>query len=375
MKDNEFCLKELCLEVTSTCPLNCLHCSGNCGTNMSTMLSFDQIKEIVLDFSSLGGTFLEISGGEPFSHPSLIQIVEFATANKLQTILYTSGNIWHADSLTPLSVNFAKDLRKAGLSKVVFSLQGAFSGTHDALTGVQGSYNNVLLSIENMKSVGLLVGVHFVPTKINYKEFANLHQLCKTLGIEGLGVLRFVAQGRGNINKKDLELSTTELFEFNSILRLEIDTNNNTIIRVGRPFDFRFRSDPKLKKKECDAGVSRCLIAPDGRVLPCPAFKQSKAKWTIMGNIKDETLAEIWLNSQKWREIRDFDYRCIEQPCGSCENLRMCKGGCKAQRLLKYDSIYGAPDPFCCECSTPVPMRVLPPSNVVSPKRLLQSQG
>ncbi len=371
MEDKQFKLGELCLEITDICPLNCLHCSGNCSPNSSNVIRLDRIKQILLEFKSLGGKILEISGGEPLSHPSLIEIVESARANQLETILYTSGNVSKSNLLTPIDSKFANDLKKAGLNKVVFSLQGAFSNTHETLTQVKGSHGNVLKSIQKMKTAGFWVGVHFVPTKVNYREISLLHELCERLLIDQLGVLRFVSQGRGFENEESLQLSANDFQIFRNLLQKESTKRSYTAFRIGRPIDFRFKLNPSCTKEKCDAGLSRCLIAADGRVVPCPAFKQSKAKWTTMGNVKEKTLIDIWTDAAKWHLIRSFDYTQICEPCKSCASLNKCRGGCKAQRLLKYGSLYCGPDP-CCECSKL--MLVLHPSAQANPARLLQVQ-
>ncbi len=370
MKEIQFKLKELCLEISDICPLNCMHCSGNCGLNSSHILSLDQIKKIILDFKSLGGEILEISGGEPLLHPSLVKIVEMAKANTLQTILYSSGNALNSDSLKPIDIKFAYDLQKAGLNKVIFNLQGAFSNTHDTITRVKGSYKNVIASIRNMKTAGFWIGIHFVPTRFNYEDISALHELCKLLLIDELGILRFVPQGRGSDNEASLQLSAVEFERFNNILENERNKWSFPAIRLGRPIDFRFKLDPSCSKGKCDAGLSRCLVSSDGRVVPCPAFKQNTAKWTIMGNVNEKTLIDIWTDAVKWHPIRSFDHTKMGEPCKNCAYLDKCRGGCKAQRLLKNGNLYYGPDP-CCEYS--MLTWVLRPSTQATPARLLQT--
>ena len=119
-------------------------------------------------------------------------------------------------------------------------------------------------------------------------------------------------------------------------------------MRLGRPIDFRFKEEIACTKGICDAGITRCLVAPDGKVVPCPAFKQINIDEVVMGNINEQTLANIW-NDPKWSEFRNFNYTKLSEPCKSCSYLDRCQGGCKAQRLLKYADLYSGPDPYC-EC-------------------------
>jgi len=314
------------------------------------MLSLHRIKRIINEFSSMGGEILEISGGEPLMCPYLPQIVEYAERNDLETVLYTSG--------TSLDGDIAKKLQRSGLRRVIFNLQGAISGTHEAVTQVKGSFGKVLNAIETMKMLDFWVAVHFVPMKPNYKELGDLLRLCHLLGVDEVGVLRFVPQGRGQTNRALLELSREEFKEFIKNL-IELTSNHrNPNIRVGRPIDFRHLFDPTIVKSVCDAGISRCLIAPDGKVVPCPAFKQTERY--VAGNVKNSSLVDIWNKSFIWQEFRQFEFMQISEPCKSCECLHQCRGGCTAQRILKhkeyeeYKGMYAAPDPCCFRFTTPV---------------------
>jgi len=320
------------------------------------MLSLHRIKRVITEFSGMGGEILEISGGEPLICPYLPQIVEYARRKNLETILYTSG--------TSLGGGIAKKLQRSGLNRVIFNLQGATSCTHEAVTQVKGSFGEVVNAIGTMKMLDFWVGVHFVPMKPNYKEFGDLLRLCHLLGVDEVGVLRFVPQGRGQTNRALLQLPREEFKEFIKNLIDMTSNHNNPNIRVGRPIDFRHLFDPSIAKSVCDAGISRCLIAPDGKVVPCPAFKQTATY--IAGNVKNSSLIDIWNKSPIWKEFRHFDPTQINEPCKSCKYLHQCRGGCIGQRILEYEErkdIYAAtPDPCCFRFT--IPLAVIGSSNI-----------
>lgn len=355
MEKRRYDLKEVCLEIIDVCTMKCLHCSSSCGLDLRNILFLPQIKRIIDTLACMNGEILEISGGEPLMHPDLIQIVAYAEKNNLQTTLYTSGiMLGSAGRAASININEAEKLRQAGLKKIVFNLQGATSNTHETITRLEGSFRKVINAIKIMKSLGFWVGVHFVPMKPNYREFRDFLRLCRELGLDEIGVLRFVPQGRGGENRALLELSREEFKEFiRDLTELTSTVDKNSIIRVGRPIDFRHLFYPSITKPVCDAGISRCLIAPDGKVVPCPAFKQNERY--IAGNVKNSSLVNIWNKSPIWREFRHFDYTQLDEPCRSCKYLCQCRGGCKAQRILEHRSdIYAAPDPSCFRLTIPV---------------------
>ena len=215
MEKSRYRLKEVCLEITDTCPLNCAHCSGSCSLDSHDVLSLDRVKRIIDDMCKMDGEILEISGGEPLTHPYLLQIVEYAEGKGLETVLYTSGSMLDGNGrITPLNITMAEKLRQAGLKKVIFNLQGATSRTHETVTQVKGSFRNVTNAIKTVESLHFWVGVHFVPMEPNFEKLEEVIRLCSYLNVKEVGVLRFVPQGRGKVNRSWLELSKTEFEKF-----------------------------------------------------------------------------------------------------------------------------------------------------------------
>lgn len=347
---NTLKLKEVCLEITAKCPLNCLHCSGNCSINSIEQLSLSEIRQVLSDLSNLGCEVVEISGGEPLLHPDLVHIIECIKKHKIEPVLYTSGNMLSdSGKMADLGVGFAEKLYAAGLRKIVFNLQSFRRKTHDNITMLAGSFRNVLQAIRSAKSLGFWVGVHFVPMKLNYLDIEGLLSLCHELRVDEVGILRFVPQGRGYANKDLLELSSKEFRVLTTKLTDLTLSHKNPFLRIGRPIDFRCLISSVAIKPPCNAGISRCLIGPDGKVVPCPGFKQNSR--FIAGNIKNESLVKIWNESPVFQKFRKFDYTQIGEPCNDCKYLHQCRGGCIAQKALIMDGdIYSSPDPSCFLC-------------------------
>jgi radical SAM protein with 4Fe4S-binding SPASM domain len=89
--------------------------------------------------------------------------------------------------------------------------------------------------------------------------------------------------------------------------------------------------------KGCLAGQLICLITVDGDVLPCSYFP------IPAGNIRRQSLKDIWENSQLFKELRDF--KAYKGSCGRCEYVNVC-GGCRA-RAYAVSGDYLAEEPFC----------------------------
>ena len=76
-------LKEITIEITQRCPNYCIHCSSLSSLNCSTQLSFDDIRNVIDDAVSLGAELICISGGEPFMHPQITDIIRYVHSKQV----------------------------------------------------------------------------------------------------------------------------------------------------------------------------------------------------------------------------------------------------------------------------------------------------
>ena len=102
-------LKDLCFEVIHTCPNNCKFCSSNSSINATKIISLDTFKKTINHFMKNGGIEeISISGGEPFLHPDLMEMVRFCKNLNIRTVIFTSG-IKKSRTLSEFEKNFYID--------------------------------------------------------------------------------------------------------------------------------------------------------------------------------------------------------------------------------------------------------------------------
>jgi radical SAM protein with 4Fe4S-binding SPASM domain len=86
----------------------------------------------------------------------------------------------------------------------------------------------------------------------------------------------------------------------------------------------------------CGAGRLYCGMEPNGDIEPC-VFIPIK-----LGNIREQSLVDIWRNSPVLKQIRSRD---AFEGCGECEYKYIC-GGCRARAYAYFNNLQG-PDPAC----------------------------
>lgn len=307
-------LKDLCFEIIETCPNNCLFCSSASSINKERLIDYKKFKEVIDYFTSNGGIEeISLSGGEPLLHPELLRMIRYCKLNNIKVVLFTSGikkrfkmsesdreqlefnlrkqyksyllegmpkdeyeklinklmNIYLKDNekeFDSLSTHDCNLLKEVGLDKIVFDFQAWNKEVYNKIMGTKNNFDLVTLSMIKAKSVGLKTDAHFIPTKINYKEFVDIIEMLNVAEFDELSILNFVPQGRGRVNENILSLNEDEFKEFIQIYeKCKNEFKGN--LRVG----IHLQEEDTHK---CTAGLTKLVIKYDGTVLPCAAFKE-----------------------------------------------------------------------------------------------------
>jgi radical SAM protein with 4Fe4S-binding SPASM domain len=333
------CLKELYVELSNYCLLECLHCSTLASSQGNTFLDNTFIQNLLIEGKKLGAKNLFLSGGEPLLYPGLWDLLAFAVELEYKISVYSSGVI--DDGFGRLQAVDYQRIKKLKhfTEKIIFSLHGADACRHDHITGKPGSFNLLLESLLRAVSLGLPCEIHVVPMKINYRQIPLIVGLAEKLGAQRVSLLRLVPQGRCLAHKEELliEKNREQVNEFVKIVK----KLKSPILKVrkGAPFRCLFFEQAGT----CSAGQDKLLIGPGGDVHPCEAFKSDQATF----NIKTSPLREIWEMDKRINEIRALQLEKIAI-CNRCFNLARCKGGCPGQRWVAHGRIEQGPDPLAC---------------------------
>ncbi len=346
--NQQYPLKEISVEITWQCMQKCVHCSSVASTCSRQKLKEDEILGIAKDFKDLGGERIELSGGEPLLHPNIATILPALKEVGLETHIFTCGAIGNYSNFLNSMNEKIRLIRDSGVDKVVFSLHGANARTHDEIVRTEGSFHRAIDFIMGLVKEEITVGLHFVPMTMNFEEFKDLADFASKLGVHDISVLRFVPQGRGKKNRKSLMLREMEVAQLVELLA-EQKKRTDIKVKVGSHLDFTFLLDGSTPKP-CMAGVTKCIVEANGKVLPCAVFKGMTNKGpnnSVAGNIRNDTLRNIWMTSPIFEKFRAFKPETLTGACRYCDYLSKCKGRCPAQRIYDHKDFYKGPDNYC----------------------------
>jgi pyrroloquinoline quinone biosynthesis protein E len=265
-------IKEVSLDLTYDCPFKCIHCSNPSDVKDVSVNALLESLQYLLDTYDV--QVVEVGGGEPLIHKKFIEVSELVPKS-VRKILYTSGGVGF-DGNAYVSRSDADILKKVGYQQANVSFFSVQKDIHNYFFGAGDVYTNTLKTIKNMVDAGLHVCGHVVLTKINYSQVVSTVTFLKEIGVNDVRFLRFVAQGRGKINRKKLGLTIGhgEVISLLSNIRTIFPNMNVSIagfpeIQPCRPHD--------SIKLSCPAGLEFVHINVDGSIVPCPSFKNSSS--------------------------------------------------------------------------------------------------
>ena len=296
------------LELTPACNNHCLGCY-NVFTRDCTPrpLSVAQWGEIIW---ALGSHIhrLKLTGGEPTLHPEFEAIVSMLHEHDIPFALFTNAR-WHEPARLVAFLQAIPQCR--GL---LVSLHGATPVSHDAFSGVPGSFTETCANISQAVVAGLSVTTSTVITGCNWYEIEDIACLGQRLGANHAVFNRYLGNPLPQIEPDENQLHQ-------AIEAIDCLQHQGGRVKFGNCIPQCFHSSSSTG---CLAGVAYCTIDPWGNVRPCNHAP------LICGNLLEQSIEEIWHGEamSHWRGL-------IAEQCWHCLELPHCHGACRAVAMIR----------------------------------------
>jgi len=171
------------------CNLACQYCCAESSPRASARrIPVDLVRSAVAEFVTGGGTEVMITGGEPFLHPELGDVVNAVIAQVPTTIL-TNAMIYQRGTRRRTLEALDRDL-----VTLQISLDSATPQLHDRYRG-NGSFDRARTGIQFARSMGFRVRIAATIDAADAHEVGALHQLLDAEGIPAADqIIRRVAR-------------------------------------------------------------------------------------------------------------------------------------------------------------------------------------
>lgn len=291
------------LEIVGVCNEKCIHCFIP-GENKFGIMPIELFEDIVRQCVGLNILHVTISGGEPLLHPEIMKILSRCRESDM------SVNI--LSNLTVLTDDIIKEMKMNPLLGVQASLYSMDENVHDSITGVGGSCKRTQQSILKLIHSGIPVQISCPIMKQNLGSYKGVIEWGQKNG--ALVSADYVIIGRCDSTTSNLicRIQPEDIF---SIIREEMQNPEN---RAKEEEEVRKN---KLRTRDdyiCSVCTSSICVGVNGNVFPCAGWQGC-----VLGNIKNDSLKNIWFSSEKSVWLRSLKRKDIEK-CHLCKYQEYC---------------------------------------------------
>ncbi len=306
-------------------------------------MSLSEIKDIITEVSDMLNAWSEtyditfspsfnVTGGEPFLRQDIFEILAEIGRKGFDIYLLSNGILINREK--------AKMLSGLGVKGVQVSIEGP-KEIHEIIRG-KGSFYSSLRGVQCLFEAGIKVTLNITLSEINAGHFMDMVALSSSLGVQRLGFSRLVPSGRGAglLGKMLKKERVKEIYETVSSLNingLEITTGDPIASQMSLPADENDAGS--VATGGCAAGISGITLLPDGTITPCRRLN------IPIGNVRQDSLREVWANSEVLRQMRDK--QSYKGKCGTCNRWALCRGCRAIAYAYSGDNDFLAEDPQC----------------------------
>jgi MoaA/NifB/PqqE/SkfB family radical SAM enzyme len=205
-------LKRVEILITNQCNFKCPYCRG-IKREYQGQKSYNELKNLVniLKMNSLEN--IRFSGGEPTTHPELLNIISYTKQAGVKRIaISTNGSA---------SLNYYKKLIKCGVNDISVSLDACCSSVGEKMCGVKNVWSKIVQNIKELSKITYVtVGVVF--TDDNLQELIGTIKFAHGLGVSDIRIIPAAQFGNQlkdiNCNKSILKLNPILNYRINNFL-------------------------------------------------------------------------------------------------------------------------------------------------------------
>ncbi len=208
-------IEQMDIKFGYSCNNNCIHCvvAGHKERLRKEGKPFDrtteEIKKHLREAKELGANSVVFTGGEVTIRKDFFELLEFAKNLGLGIGLQTNGRTFYLKKFAKKTLEIAPGMH------FEIAIHSDKKDKHDKITRTEGSFDQTLLGIKNLVSLGAgSLNFKVVISRLNFKDLPEIVKLAKSFGVKQVDIA--FPHGMGNALKywKDIVPHYIEIKDF-----------------------------------------------------------------------------------------------------------------------------------------------------------------
>jgi radical SAM protein with 4Fe4S-binding SPASM domain len=332
----EFCVWELTLK----CNMRCSHCGSMAGKARENELTVDECLNVAEQLVKLGCKQVTFIGGEVFLYKGWEIIARKLTENGIYVNIITNGFLLGDEQIA--------QIKYARLVNIGISLDG-MQDNHNNIRNVNTSFDKVMEAFDVLNRERIPVAVVTSLIDKNFEDLWPIYDLLVENHIQ-LWQIQIVNPMGNMVDKKSFLLDPSKVPLVTKFIR-EKRSEQKVMIYAGDNIGYFDENELYLRSQPgtvyewfgCQAGLRVVGIDSIGNVKGCESLYSDEF---IEGNLREESLSEIWNKEGNFAYNRAFDVSMLTGSCKGCDKGAICRGGCRGACYFTTDSKFE--NPYCC---------------------------
>lgn len=319
-------LDRLYFEVTNSCNLKCIHCYNSRDVDPK-FIDVCLFEKLLKEAYNLGVWLVDITGGEPFLHPQIEEILELCTRYGMFINLYTNATLFTNDKVAMLESKYR-------FHSLIVSLDGKVRKTHDAIRGRRGVHSITTRYLKVISQSSIPLRINTMIMKRNQEEVDDIIEYAyNQLNATSVAIAPILLAGRGK-----------DIWEEQQV---PLDVIFRTLMNAYKQMLCAEASVDKmdLRKTYCGVFEKMLYVSCDFEVFLCPTLTRYENPEFKLGNFPESSLAQIVNELNRFKD----NFLCEKEDV--CPKAALCKSGCRSRAYLNTQKLDGV-DKFMCDFFT-----------------------
>ena len=328
-------IPEICVwEITLACNMRCIHCGSAAGRARNDELTVVECLKVANDLLDLGCKQVTFIGGELFLYNGWEKVAGKLSAKGIAVNIITNGYL-----MGDIQIN---QIREANLENVGISVDG-MENNHNRIRNVNTSFQRVLNAFKRLRKEKISIAAITALLDFNFYDLEPLYYLLAENGVTVWQIQ--IATPMGNLAGSQKYLLDPQKVPL--ITKFIREKRNEGKIRIYAGDDVGYYDENEMYLRNrpgtiaawqgCQAGLKVVGIDSVGNVRGCASLYSDEF---IEGNLREESLREIWEKEGNFAYNRQFNIRQLEGKCADCDKARICRGGCRGSCYFSTGSLF-----------------------------------